>query len=332
MKRLLVHWVLSDPMEFRSVLRRLATIVIADHMPILRSAHLLLEYNLFEDLKAAIRRCLSNPEASFSSLSRNQIFQTKPLEGLLSDLRELNLSQSTQSHLHFQKMEMLVEAPAAIEDPLLSLFSQPEIDVSEDEDASLMRLASLGMEFRTWMTYIRRIYAHQLTQDIKLMTQSSFSCAFWTYKDPQFPITEAHGVMVLLSSLSALKKALTRVAEFLKRRNGLKTTGAFHCVLTEDQNSSFDLFREAEESFQSLEDVSVDGFDRDPRVAESLKTIDPREASKRIQACLQSLTSEFRHVNFRSVAFVIQTQRFPLRKGFLWNAEQNQFIPQLTLK
>lgn len=337
-KQLLVHVVLPNPAEFRPILRRLTAISAGQ---ILKQAQYLLEQSLLADLKAVVARCLSGLDLFNSGDLRRASLtgrvsttgtvsrKATQTEGLYKGLGSMTLPQTTKAHVEAQTMAMLVEAPAAVDDALALLLALPDTEILEDQESSLHQVATLGIEYRALLTYIKRIYHHQITGSPKIMTHGSFAVALWTYQDA-FGV-ECHGAMVVIKSLAHLKEGLTHVTRLLTH---LQTAmGTFHVALTGDESEAFKLFSEAETLFKGgavCEDRDL--FDQDDRVCDSLTDMDPQEAAQRIQACVDALAPDLKSHSFETISLMIQTSKQPLRKGYVWNAIRQCYLPQITLR
>lgn len=348
-KQLLLHLVLPSPSEYRPILRRLTSLASPTTRQILTRAQYLLEHSLLADLRSVVARSLSGLDMFSGSLTRaGSTLQTGVArkatqgEGLYKGLGNVYVSQMARSQVEVQKMNMLVEAPAAVEDALALLLDQvhdlvPETSNRPSSSGStmLVPMPSLGLDYRVLVTYIKRIYHHQLIQEPKIDARQYFTTAQWTYQG-HLEVSEGQGMMIVLSSLSHLREgvdALKKELEKIEEVNWKEAT--LHVALTGDSEEVFVLFPEAEEVFKKgdFDEMTFqDLFDQDDRVTESLVALDPKHISLSIQACIQALQPLLHSLHISTIGFMIKTPKIPLRKGYSWNNTQQRYIPQITLR
>lgn len=348
-KQLLLHLVLPSPSEYRPILRRLTSLASPTTRQILIRAQYLLEHSLLADLRSVVARSLFGLDMFSGSLTRGgSTLQTGVArkatqgEGLYKGLGNVYVSQMARSQVEAQKMNMLVEAPAAVEDALALLLDQVHDFVHETSNRPstsgsmlLVPMPSLGLDYRVLVTYIKRIYHHQLIQEPKIDARQYFTTAQWSYQG-HLEVSEGKGMMIVLSSLSQLREGvevLKKELEKMEEANWKEAT--LHVALTGDSEEVFVLFPEAEEVFKKGEFDEMtfqDLFDQDDRVTESLVALDPKHISLSIQACVQALQPLLHSLHISTIGFMIKTPKIPLRKGYLWNNVQQRYIPQITLR
>ena len=338
MLRLLAHVVLPSPANYRPHLRRLSALHSSNAAQILKKAQRLLEQSLLADLKQAVRRCLSGldlfsagPDRRGPSVSR----KATRTESLYKGLGSGSLPPSTMAQVEMQKMEMLVEAPAAVDDALASLLGLPRVRVPEETRSASDHVATAGVEHRTLMVYIQRTYHHRILEEPGIVQHSHCTVASWVYGDVYEKEVEHHGAMIVLEQLNHLKEGMEIVRQALGQRNRTTTSGCLHIALTGESGDRFRLFGEAEDLCRGdidERDEANDPFDEDERVRSSLTDEDITQLASSLRALIQTITAECRAMDFDTVCVVIQTAKIPVRKGYRWDSSRQRYASHFTLQ
>ena len=344
--RLLAHVVLPSPANYRPHLRRLTALQSSNAAQILEKAQHLLEQSLLADLTQAVRRCLSGLDLFSASLDRRGSSVSRSssgfvsrkatrAEGLYKGLGSGSLPPSTMAQVEMQKMEMLVEAPAAVDDALALLLGLPQVPVAGEALSASGHLAASGVEHRTLMAYIQRTYHHRIVEEPRVVQHSDCTVAFWTYGDVYGKGIERHGAMIVLEQLRRLKEGMEHARLALGQQKRKTTSGCLHVALTGESGDRFLLFDEAEElcgGRAGESDETDDLFEQDERVQSSLTDVDVKHLASSLRALIQAITAECRSMDLDTVCLVVQTAKLPVRKGYRWDASRRRYASHFTLQ
>ncbi|GMH43409.1 hypothetical protein BSKO_11331 [Bryopsis sp. KO-2023] len=357
-RAILTALVLPSPADYRPLLRRLTALSSKGTQEVAVRAQQLLEQSLLADLRAVVARALSGLDM-FSSLKRGGEGITSPTalsgsgsqtpvaspvarvprkvtnqEGLYKGLGNLSLSAATQAHMEAQKMTMLVEAPAAVDDALALVLS------SSDWDQTGSRMASgYGLQCRALLTYIMRIYFPLVVREPKLITDGDMTLAAWSFDDPHWAGTdnnrECQGAFVITDSLGRFSDALTVAAKAFKvLQIPQNDAGAFHISLVGKPDRTMELSPEARKQFDKLEsDEGEESLMSEGTLSESILSCDPRIMGCCIHATIKAATKQLRSMGFSAVSVLVNASKIqvPLRQGYLWDDKEKRFVRDQSL-
>eukprot|EP00803_Ostreobium_quekettii_P003946 evm.model.scf_1945.1 EVM.evm.TU.scf_1945.1 scf_1945:1899-19188(+) len=353
---LLTSLVLPAPAAFRPQLRRLTALSGKPTEEVVLRAQHLLEQSLLGDLRAVVARALSGLDmfsiaqrSGSSHDGQSQAAHTprgSPMpagrvprkvttqEGLYRGLGNMGGALSnmlTKSFVEAQKMAMLVEAAAAVDDALALLLGKP--GTSDDSGGP-------GLPHRALMTYIKRIYHPHILREPTITTQGDVTVAVWVYDNPQCSGTsaahECHGVFVCAQSLSQFPECLALARQALASIQTPETKiGTFHMALVGDESKALDLSQQAsvvleEGALDTDATVTLDGAEFTTAACRfNLQSVEPH-----IQASVQAATDELQSMGFMAVSILLKASQLkaPLRKGYWWDAEVRKFCPDPTLR
>jgi len=352
--------IMPNPQKYRTYLRRLVALESKGAQDVALRAKHLLEHSMLADLRAAVARSLSGLEMFHASdvsdaevekkkrrhhnsmsgselaaliesdvvleSSHKLVRKATEREGLFSGLKKADETLE-------ERMSTLVQAQAAVEDPLASLLDHPDNDI----------------QWRAVETYIKRIYSpYLLESSLKLQSAGTSILATWCYLEPISTAaaaacnmkSELHfGIMVILNSLSQFPATVTAatvaVADARKYYNcSMSSNNTMHIalvgsgdgILRLSSNASI-LFKEMkgrltrnrsfyEESFSSESDgeLMTPGMN-------FLSTLKSAAAS-----AVAAEASVLKAAGFETVSFVRPAGKIlPQRFGFIWQPEVQTF-------
>ena len=355
--------IMPSPQKYRTYLRRLVALESKGAQDVALRAKHLLEQSMLADLRAAVARSLSGlemfhtsdisdaevekkkrrhhnsmPESELAALIESDVVlesssrlvrKATKQEGLFSGLE--NKDETLE-----ERMATLVNAQAAVEDPLASLLDHTDSDI----------------QWRAVETYIKRIYSpYLLESSLKLQSAGTSILATWCYVEP-IPTAAAaacnmqsdlhFGIMVILKSLSQFPATVTAAAvavgdarKYYKAKMTSKNTmhialaGSGEGVLRLSSNASI-LFKEMkgrlkmsssfDDSFDMYNSSESDGELMAPGM-NFLSTLKSAAAS-----AVAAEASVLRTAGFDTVSFVRPVGKIlPQRFGFLWSDEDHTF-------
>ena len=352
--------IMPNPQKYRTYLRRLVAIESKGAQEVALRAKHLLEHSMLADLRAAVARSLSGlemfhisdisdaevevkkkrqqnsmPESELAALIESDVVlesssrllrKTTRQEGLFSGLEQADETLEG-------KMRTLVEAQAAVEDPLASLLDHPDNDI----------------QWRAVETYIKRIYSpYLLGNSLKLQPAGNSILATWCYVEPIATAAAAacnmksdlhFGMMVILHSLSQFPATVTAAAVALgdarKYYNcKMSSNNTMHIALIGSGEGVLRLSSNASILFKEMKGrlAREKSFDEDTFSSESdgefltpgmnfLSTLKSAAASAVAAEASVLKTSGFSTVSFVRPAGKILPQRF----GFLWSENDHVF-------
>ena len=350
--------IMPNPQKYRPYLRRLAALESRGTEEVALRAKHLLEHSMLGDLRSAVARSLSGlemfhmsdysdaeleshkighvrtpsfPDAGLETFKASSRVSRRPShkEGLFSGLQE-----SGNQNLE-ERMKTLVQAQAAVEDPLASLLDHPDSDI----------------QWRAVETYIRRIYNPYLVDNtLKLQSAGSSILATWCYFNPiqkaaaaacNMPSDIHFGMMVVLHSLSQFPATVTAaaVASSEARKNhrcDMKSGNIMHIALIGSGESVLKLSSNASILFKEMKGrhaKNKKSFDDDYFSSESdnesfltqgvnfLATLKTAAAS-----AVAAEASLLESVGLSTVSFVRPAGKvLPQRFGFVWSDETHNF-------
>ncbi|KAL4525084.1 hypothetical protein Ndes2526A_g07171 [Nannochloris sp. 'desiccata'] len=345
--RIMGALVLPAPDVYRPLLRRLAALAEPGTSGVALRAQQLLEHSLLGELRAMVARTLSGldmfvqttadggssvatggagPVARKSS-SRNSVDRRLTVkEGLYAGLANLESPLMNAAGVE-ERMAMLVEAPAAVEDALASLL---------DDDDEVVRQRAL-------ITYIKRIYFPFLLHEPALAVAPSNAkggaslTAVWAYSDAATAGTalarDCLGGAVLINSLADLPAAM-KALENARSQTGLAGVldkGTLHVVLTGQGETAFHLTQEA---YALLKEVNVDGYAPSDCEDSRNTSVDPKAVAAAASAQIRSMASQVFSSGYSAVSVMSKRgQLMPLRTVLYYSEETRNFelIPVLSL-
>jgi len=364
---LLSAMVLPDPNKYRPQLRRLAALAEPACVDVAQHAQQLLEHSLLGELQTVVARALSgldmfpDPSAAEELLLESALGQQQKeqqqkqpdnwavmrrptvMEGLYSGLGGLAAASARNDSME-ARMDMLVEAPAAVEDALASLLDHPDLMVRQ----------------RALVTYIKRIYLPFLLHEPELQEMPDVGgvpnlAAVWAFDCPEpssaSPSSnnnskERHGGAVVVDSLKKVPQVLNDLAK-LRARTGMSglTKGTLHIVLSSQDPASLALSPEAQ---KLVRPAAVDGYIA-PSDCEDIRMggggsalIDPRAVATAAAAQVEAVAKELAAAGYEAVSVLSKRGKLsPLRTVFYRktspsadngdNNSQFELIPVLSL-
>jgi acetyl-CoA carboxylase/biotin carboxylase 1 len=336
--------VLPAPDVYRPLLRRLAALAEPGTSAVALRAQQLLEHSLLGELRAMVARTLSgldmfvHPTADTAadgtgtvarkSSSRNSVDRRITVkEGLYAGLANLESPLMNAAGVE-ERMAMLVEAPAAVEDALASLL---------DDDDEVVRQRAL-------ITYIKRIYfpflLHEPALAVALKDSKSGGpslTAVWAYSDAATAGTslarDCLGGAVLINALADLPAALKALDNARAQTGlaGLLAEGTLHVVLTGEGETAFHLTQDA---YALLKEVNVDGYAPSDCEDSRNTAVDPKAVAAAATAQIRSMASQVFSSGYSAVSVMSKrSQLMPLRTVLYYSKETSNFelIPVLSL-
>jgi acetyl-CoA carboxylase/biotin carboxylase 1 len=318
-RRILSTFVVSKPDQYRKQLRRLASLYDRRALTLALEAQKLLEDSLLGELRNIVGRVLSGEDIGIAPVDP---VRTESLgapgrrmtvtEGLFAGLTNLT-SPSMQSASVEDRISMLVEAPAAVEDALaLLLLDDQELEISQ----------------KALRTYIKRLYHPYMLVEPQLDQNESMMLASWAFEDQAAAETTSSKECVggaftvtSLKEIAAVLKAFNSSKACSSLKAGL-CRGTLHIVLLGHEERALCL---AADAAQELEKLDQDAIEQIKRVDGD--TIDPRQLAASFLAQIRSLSSEILASGFSSVSLLSKRGNLsPLKTALYFSQTENQFV------
>jgi len=354
--------IMPSPQKYRPYLRRLAALEVKGSEEVALRAKNLLEHSMLADLRAAVTRSLSGlemfhgsdksdveevkkghykrssiPESELSTLIENDDKLKSSARLMRKATRQeglfMGLQESTDETLE-ERMETLIGAQAAVDDPLASLLDHPDSDI----------------QWRALETYIRRIYEPYLLEDsLKVQSAGASILATWCYLDPIDAAAAAaasvkpnvyFGMMVLLHSLNQFSATVTAaavaVAEARKAHScemdyrntmHIALVGKGESILRLSSNASI-LYKEMKGRHSSKKSFEEESFSSESEGegfmsngANFLSTLKTASA-----AAIAAEATILQSAGFSAISFVRPAGKvLPQRFGFVWMLPSRSF-------
>lgn len=343
MLRLMGSLVLPAPDMYRPQLRRLAALAEPGSADVALRAQQLLEHSLLGELRTLVARALSGlemfvepveKEEPLSGRSSNKsaaipdVLETRVarratyIEGLYAGLGSL-ASPMLQATSVEDRMAMLVEAPAAVEDALASLLYEADETVRR----------------RALLVYIKRLYFPFMLHEPAFEAapeKGGGLTAVWAYSDATTAgtkhATQCLGGAIVVRCLADLPAAL-RNLERARAKTGLDVAlahGTLHVVLTGHGEAAIAL---SEDAYPLLKTVEIEGY-APSDCEDSRRSIDPMAVAAAATAQVRSLAAELQAAGFGAVS--VMSKRGPLAplRTVLYHTETSgtfELIPVLSL-
>ena len=353
--------IMPNPQKYRTYLRRLVALESKGAQEVALRAKHLLEHSMLADLRAAVARSLSGlemfhasdisdvevekkkkrhhnslPESELAALIESDVVlesstrlvrKATKQEGLFSGLEKVDETLE-------DRMSTLVQAQAAVEDPLASLLDHPDSDI----------------QWRAVETYIRRIYSpYLLESSLKLQSAGKSILATWCYVEPVGTAAAAacnmksdlhFGIMVILQSLSQFPATVTAAAVAVadarkyynctmasKNTMHIALVGSGDGILRLSSNASI-LFKEMKGRLTRDRSFDEDMYNSSESDGELL-TPGMNFLSSLKSAAASAVAAEgslLKSAGFDTVSFVRPAGKvLPQRFGFLWNDDDHVF-------
>lgn len=321
--KLLCRFVASSPDLYRQQLRRLASLHDRRAIGLSLRAQQILEHSLLGELRAIVARALSGLDIS---ISESPIIGSTPgafgnvgrrltvTEGLFAGLTNLT-SPSMQTASIEDRISMLVEAPAAVEDALAALLL--------DNNDSLVAQRALK-------TYIKRLYHPYTILDPQLdQTKNGLMIASWAFEDQasaeSLKAKECIGGAMVINNLGMIKEGLEAMLSS-KATSALKAgleNGVLHVVLAGENDASLGMSPEA---YQQMDRVTLGMYEQSDSEDADI-AIDPRKVAAAFLAQVSSLSSDILSAGFSTVSLMSRRGSLsPMRTVLQFSLKQNQFV------
>lgn len=323
-----------NPDVYRPQLRRLAALAEPVHADVAARAQQLLEHSLLGELRSLVARALSGLDMFVESQER-ALFDLSPLntdtagdgisaksvgrrptvmEGLYAGLGNLT-TPSMQSSSIEARMNMLVEAPAAVEDALASLLDDPDATVRQ----------------RALLTYIRRIYHPFLLHEPKFSDSTNGAAvAVWAYEDAVFSGTpfarECFGAAMMVPNLASVPQALENI-RVAAASTGLVNLnkGTLHVVMVNQGPESIVVTDDAYVLLKN-DDIHVDGYAPSECEDSHESTVDPKRMASAALAQMTACRNSLQESGFESVSVLSKRGHLsPLRTVLYLSKETGQY-------
>jgi acetyl-CoA carboxylase/biotin carboxylase 1 len=356
--------IMPNPQKYRTYLRRLVALESKGAQEVALRAKHLLDHSMLADLRAAVARSLSGlemfhgsdisdaemekekkkkkrhhnsmPESELAALiesdfslesSSRLVRVATKREGLYSGLEKLGETLE-------QRMKTLVEAQAAVEDPLASLLDHPDSDI----------------QWRAVETYIKRIYSpYLLESSLQLKAAGGGAIlATWCYVEPVATAAAAacsmksdlhFGIMVILQSLSQFPATVTAAAvavgDAKKYYNcQMPSKNTMHIALVGNGDSALRLSSNASILFKEMKcrlnrERSFDESSFSSESDSELLTPGMNFLTTLKSAAASAVAAEasvLKSAGFTTVSFVRPAGKIlPQRFGFIWNTDDHAY-------
>lgn len=226
---LLRTFVREHPDEYRQELRHLASLQDKKAISLVLLAQKLLEMSLLGELRKIVAKALSGDEVTLDQaitekepVSPGGVARRVTLnEGLFAGLSDIAASPSMRHGKIEDRINMLVMAPAAVEDAIASLLPDH---------------ADLELRSRALTTYIQRIYHPYIVVEPQMDAYNeNLSMASWVYEkqSADASITDCIGGSIVLEDLNMLEEGVNALMNS-KASSGLKSEvnkGTLHLIL-----------------------------------------------------------------------------------------------------